>query len=117
MSEQRDTEEDQIAKDDETSDVRSLSEWSDFSTKRHVPNIADEDDDNHSVMSDLINILDADPSVQFTEHTITAQELDEDDDDRDPPIDELSPPRRRTTFVPIPPEDYVPNPRPYRDPV
>lgn len=121
ISEAGDTEEDQEAKDDDTSDVRSLSEWSDFSTRRHVPDINEEDydDDNRSVVSDLINIRDADPSIAFTEHTITAPpELDDDDDDMDASIeDELPPHGTRTTFVPIPPEDYVPNPRPYRDPI
>ncbi|CAN8098934.1 unnamed protein product [Discula destructiva] len=115
-SEAGDTEEDQGAKDDETCDVRSLSEWSDFSTRRHVPDLnGEDDDDNHSVASDLVNIRDADPSLRFTEHTITGPEFDENGDLRD---DDLpSPPRTRTTFVPIPPEDWVPNPRPYRDPV
>ncbi|KAF3762439.1 hypothetical protein M406DRAFT_280553, partial [Cryphonectria parasitica EP155] len=103
MSEAGDIEEDQIAKDDETSDVRSLSEWSDFSTRRHVPNIDDGDDgeddeDTRSVVSDLINIRDADPEGDLAG-------------------EDLSLPRTRTTFVPIPPEDWVPNPRPYRDPV
>lgn len=117
-SEAGDTEEDRVAKDDETSDVRSLSEWSDFSTRRHVPNINDDDEDNRSVVSDLINIRDADPSLRFTEHTITGPEFDNEDDDLVASADEdMSPPRTRTTFVPIPPEDYVPIQRPYRDPV
>lgn len=120
VSEADDTEEDQATKDDETSDVRSLSEWSDFSTRRHVPDINDEDDDdNRSVMSDLINIRDADPSIAFTEHTITAPEFidDEEEDLVGPEYEDLPGPRTRTTFVPLPPEDYVPNPRPFRDPV
>lgn len=118
-SEAGDTEGDQEAKDDETSDVRSLSEWSDFSTRRHVPNINDEDeDDNRSVVSDLVNIRDADPSIAFTEHTITAPEFTDDEDDLvSQGYEDLPGPRTRTTFVPIPPEDYVPNPRPWRDPV
>lgn len=120
-SEAGETEEDQIARDDETSDVRSLSEWSDFSTKRHIPNINDEDDDDdeddRSVISDLVNIRNADPSIAFTEHTITAPELEDEDDLMNLGEDELPPHMTRTTFVPIPPEDYIPNPRPYRDPV
>lgn len=123
-SEAGDTEEDPNEKEDEEmTDVRSLSEWSDFSTRRHVPDINGEDDeDNHSVVSDLmnLNIRDGDPSVQFTEHTITAPEFDEHEDsdvDMVDPVDDMSPPRTRTTFVPIPPEDWVPNSRPYRDPV
>lgn len=117
-SEAGDTEEDRVARDDETSDVRSLSEWSDFSTRRHIPDINDEDDeDNRSVVSDLMNIRDADPSLRFTEFTITGPELDNNDLMDSVDDDELPPLRTRTTFVPIPPEDYVPNPRPYRDPV
>lgn len=117
-SEAGDTEEDQAARDDETSDVRSVSGWSDFSTGRHIPSIDrdDDDDDNRSVVSDLINIRDADPSLAFTEHTITAPEFDDDDDIDTPMYDDMSPPRTRTTFVPLPPEDYVAVTRTFRDP-
>lgn len=110
-SEAGDTEDDQAARDDETSDVKSVSGWSDFSARRHIHSIdrEDEDDDDRSVVSDLINIRDADPSLAFTEHTITAPEFnDDDEDDVDTPMhDDMSPPRTRTTFVPLPPEDYV----------
>ena len=118
-SEAGDTEEDQANRDDEMSDVRSLSEWSDFSTRRHIPDIHEDDEDNQSVMSDLIHIRDADPSVAFTEHTITAPEFYDDDDDPVMTVidDDLPPHRVRTSYVPIPPEDYVPVTRPYRDPV
>lgn len=122
-SEAGDTEEDQAARDDETSDVKSVSGWSDFSAGRHIPSIDrddEEDDDDRSVLSDLINIRDADPSLAFTEHTITAPEFNDDDDEEDldtPMYDDMSPPRTRTTFVPVPPEDYVAVTRTYRDPV
>lgn len=117
-SEAGDTEEDQVARDDETSDVRSLSEWSDFSTRRHVPGVnAVDEDDNFTVASELLNVRDADPSLRFTEHTITGPDFDDNDEQFDSGDEELPPSRTRTTFVPIPPEDYVPNPRPYRDPV
>lgn len=121
-SEAGDTEEDQAAQDDETSDVKSVSGWSDFSAGRHIPGIdrddEEEEDDDGSVLSDLINIRDADPSLAFTEHTITAPEfIDDDDEDMDTPMyDDMSPPRTRTTFVPLPPEDYVAVTRTYRDP-
>ncbi|KAK4230470.1 checkpoint serine/threonine-protein kinase [Podospora fimiseda] len=63
-------------------DAKSVaSDWSDFSTRRHIPGVAEED---------LMDI----------HHE-----------------DENEPPRTRTIFVPIPPEDYVPTRRPYRDPV
>lgn len=118
-SEAGDMEEDQAARDDETSDVRSLSEWSDFSTRRHVPDVnAVEEEENFTIASDVVNVRDADPSLRFTEHTITGPDFDDNDDEQyDMDDDDELPPRTRTTFVPIPPEDYVPNPRPYRDPV
>lgn len=117
-SEAGDIEEDQAARDDET--VRSLGEWSDFPTRRHIPDIQEDDEDDRSVMSDLINIRDTDPSIAFTEHTITAPEFyDDPDDDFITPVyeEDLPPHGVRTSYVPIPPEDYVPVTRPYRDPV
>ncbi|KAI0889885.1 Mad3/BUB1 homology region 1-domain-containing protein [Annulohypoxylon maeteangense] len=84
--------------DDETSDVKSVSEWSDFTAQKHVPRIEgdgnDEQEDGEqgdSVLSDLIDT--------------------KDDDDEE---SEDSPPRTR--FIPIPPEDYEAPTRPYRDP-
>lgn len=115
-----DIEEDQAAQDVEMEDVRSPSEWSEFSTQRHIPGIPEDDDDDRSVMSDTMQIRDADPSVAFTEHTITAPEFYEDEDvDMITPFyeEDLPPHRVRTSYVPIPPEDYVPVTRPYRDPV
>ncbi|KAL2060194.1 hypothetical protein VTL71DRAFT_9589 [Oculimacula yallundae] len=98
------------AGDDETSDVKSVSEWSEFTARKHIPDIEDEDEDDTR-------------ASRFTEA---------DDDDFEPlevhiPRDEnhnpevvtpISPERpsiARTSFVPIPPEDYEPPLRPYRD--
>ncbi|ROV91311.1 hypothetical protein VSDG_07780 [Cytospora chrysosperma] len=119
-SEAGDTEEDQATQDVEMEDVGSLSEWSDFSTRRHIPDIHEDDEDDRSIVSDTMQIRDADPSVAFTEHTITAPEFYEDDDeDMITPFyeEDLPPHRVRTSYVPIPPEDYVPVTRTYRDPV
>ncbi|KAI1383282.1 Mad3/BUB1 homology region 1-domain-containing protein [Hypoxylon trugodes] len=92
------------AGDDETSDVKSVSEWSEFTAQKHIPKIDgegesdDEDEDqgeqSESESSDLIDTK------------------DDDDDEYDPD----SPPKTRTRFIPIPPEDYEAPTRPYRDP-
>ncbi|KAI1428317.1 Mad3/BUB1 homology region 1-domain-containing protein [Xylaria sp. FL1777] len=101
------------AGDDETADDRSVSEWSDFTARKHIPKVdgeseygADEDEngeDGESQISDL-----ADP------HDI--QQSGHEGDDDFPPTPEDSPPQARTRFIPIPPEDYEPPTRPYRDP-
>ncbi|KAL2199956.1 Mad3/BUB1 homology region 1-domain-containing protein [Corynascus similis CBS 632.67] len=83
--------------DDENSDVKSVaSEWSEFSMHKHIPDIeGDHEEQDDTQASGL-----------------TSGQQNEEHDDED-----LEPPRTRTMFVPIPPEDYVPTRRPYRDPV
>ncbi|RGP60905.1 bub kinase [Fusarium longipes] len=88
--------------DDNDEDARSISEWSDFSTHKHIPN---------SDMDESIGAL----------HNIDGQSRDEEEQDEEEeevetPVSEDFPPQPRTTFVPIPPEDYEPPTRPYRDP-
>lgn len=82
--------------DDDASDVKS--EWSDFDTRKHLPGAEDGQDDDHSQVSDLIDT--SNPGRQ--------EEYDDDEDDDDEP-------RTRTSFVPIPPEDWDMPTRPYRD--
>ena len=106
---------------DETSDERSVSEWSDFSTRRHVPNVdgdlTTEQDPDHEV-SDLIDAGDLDHSEQPSGETSEQDNLTgEYDDGMITPNEQESPPRTRTSFVPVPPEDYEPRTRPFRDPV
>ena len=103
-----DDEEDDAAEeerdDEETTDVKSVSEWSEFSTGKHIPGLngaEDDDRQNETQMSDLIDVHD---------HAEGGDENDHQDEDNFAP-------RTRTVFVPIPPEDYVPTKRPYRDPV
>ena len=111
---------------DETSDVKSVSEWSDFSTRRHIPNLdedltgehANEEDDD---VSDLIDTSDPDPSGPISERTGEDVEDEEEEEELGDglvtPVEDHSPPMAtRTTFIPIPPEDYEPRTRPYRDP-
>ncbi|RWA12459.1 hypothetical protein EKO27_g2652 [Xylaria grammica] len=100
------------AGDDETADDRSVSEWSDFTARKHIPKVDgeseygpddDEDEDGESQISDFV-----DP------HDMQRPNREEEGDL--PPTPEDSPPKTRTMFIPIPPEDYEPPTRPYRDP-
>ncbi|KAI1768298.1 Mad3/BUB1 homology region 1-domain-containing protein [Hypoxylon sp. FL1150] len=87
----------EAGEDDETSDVKSVSEWSDFTAHKHIPKVDGESDNeqdeegNDSDVSDLIDTKDP----------------EDDGDTKESP---------RTRFVPIPPEDYQAPTRPYRDP-
>ncbi|KAI1407831.1 Mad3/BUB1 homology region 1-domain-containing protein [Hypoxylon sp. FL1857] len=80
--------------DDETSDVKSVSEWSDFTAQKHIPKIEGESDSEE----------------EDEERSDSEAEEHNDEDPED------SPPRTRTRFIPIPPEDYEAPTRPYRDP-
>ncbi|KAI0842164.1 Mad3/BUB1 homology region 1-domain-containing protein [Hypoxylon sp. FL0890] len=94
----------EAGEDEETLDVKSVSEWSDFTAQKHIPKIdgesdneeEGEDEQSDSGVSDLID----------TKHPQGQNEEELDD----------SPPRIRTRFIPIPPEDYEAPTRPYRDP-
>ncbi|GJN72855.1 hypothetical protein PLIIFM63780_006920 [Purpureocillium lilacinum] len=103
--------------DDEASDAKSVSEWSEFSTRKHIPDIGandneDDEGEDHTHVSRLNE--DGEPEEDF-DHAdpVTPPEGA---DAETPDDDEASPPRTRTIFVPVPPEDYDPPTRPYRDP-
>lgn len=102
--------------EDEASDARSLSEWSDFATDKHVPNIEGGDDveREEEVAPDERQTCafdDADAQERASEPGQDEGELDE------PVAEGESPPRTRTIYVPLPPEDYDPPTRPFKDPV
>ncbi|CAJ2501994.1 Uu.00g048470.m01.CDS01 [Anthostomella pinea] len=92
------------AGDEETGEDNKsvVSDWSEFTARKHIPEIDgetdQEDEDGDSQMSD-------------------AADADTDDEVDDEEADPDESPRTRTIFVPIPPEDYEPPTRPYRDPV
>lgn len=99
---------------DDMSDSRSVkSEFSDFTTRKHVPKNEDEDvemgdgdvdmDDAASQMSELALPGEHDPME--TDHHFSTPP-------RSPHLQEVA----RTMFVPIPPEDYVGPTHPYRNP-
>ena len=94
------------AGDDETSDEKSVSEWSDFTARKHIPGSEGEDADEDE---------DEDDAENLTRVSQLPDDVDMPEEDEDDPDIEDSPPRTR--FIPIPPEDYDPPTRPYRDPV
>ncbi|OLN88571.1 Checkpoint serine/threonine-protein kinase bub1 [Colletotrichum chlorophyti] len=106
---------------EETSDVKSISEWSDFSTRKHVPVLgedATQADVDNTQASDLMDPNDiehtgalSDEQDDYGEATGSEDQEAEDGDD------EEYQPRTKTMFVPIPPEDYEPRTRPFRDAV
>ncbi|ORY62312.1 Mad3/BUB1 homology region 1-domain-containing protein [Pseudomassariella vexata] len=104
------------AGDDETSDVKSVSEWSEFTARKHIPSLhgsedeAEEQDDTQ--VSDLIDTNDAEPSEILAD----VRDVHRDNGQLTPTAEDFMA-ETRTTFIPIPPEDYVPSTRPYRDPV
>lgn len=115
------------AGDDETSEVKSVSEWSEFTARKHVPKIdgGEEEDEGDDTRNSRLR-GDEDTGAS----RLTCDERYEDDEEplRDSVIDtqvdeaetnELvtptSPEAPRTMFVPIPPEDYVAPTRPYRN--
>ncbi|KAH7364705.1 Mad3/BUB1 homology region 1-domain-containing protein [Rhexocercosporidium sp. MPI-PUGE-AT-0058] len=98
------------AGDDETSDVKSVSEWSEFTARKHIPDI--EDDDDEDTRASKFSEAD-DEALEALEVQIPGDENQ--DPDVITPISPELPSIARTSFVPIPPEDYEPPLRPYRD--
>ncbi|KJZ79073.1 hypothetical protein HIM_01224 [Hirsutella minnesotensis 3608] len=109
---------------DETVDVRSVSEWSDFATRKDIPNIeeplmeqsAQDTTETAQASSNRTSPCTDEESHdndQVAEDTSSQDEVDEEEYHGS----EASPPRTRTVYVPLPPEDYDPPTRPFRDPV
>ena len=111
------------AGDDETSEVKSVSEWSEFTARKHVPRI-DEAEDASTRASRTTQDDEATRASGFTdaegedlEQIQVNVPFDGEEADLITPTSPDLPTTTRTTFVPIPPEDYVPPMRPYRDAV
>ncbi|KAF6829872.1 checkpoint protein kinase [Colletotrichum plurivorum] len=102
---------------DEASDAKSVSEWSDFSTRKHVPDVsadATQADIDNTQVSDLMDPY-AEPTGPLSDDQTVSRDVRDSDDDDYNEDDEDYPPRTKTMFVPIPPEDYEPRTRPFRD--
>jgi checkpoint serine/threonine-protein kinase len=98
-----------IDTDADDTDTKSASAWSDFTESKHVPKDGQQDDsDEESEQSEG-------ESFEETSHGQT--ELDEHSDaEVTTPTSPGVPSSLPTKFVPVPPEDYDPAMRPYRDP-
>ena len=95
--------------DDETSDVKSVSEWSEFTARKHIPHLTSESAEKDSPTSK--SIPDENKEVKaLLEDTAshTAPSADE-------VVTPISPHALKTTFVPVPLEDCVVPTHPYRD--
>ncbi|KAK0618158.1 Mad3/BUB1 homology region 1-domain-containing protein [Bombardia bombarda] len=121
--EEEEEEEEEEGAENDISDAKSVSEWSDFSTRRHIPALGgdgdeEEQEDVRSRASDLIDINDHDSTEPFSDQTHNRDETPEEENSfGTPPLSPEFSQGTGTSFVPIPPEDYVPARRPYRDPV
>ncbi|KAJ0337142.1 hypothetical protein COL922a_007107 [Colletotrichum nupharicola] len=104
--------------DEDASDAKSISEWSDFSTRKHVPDLngdVTEADGDNTQVSYLMDPNYVEPSEPLADDHTSSREAGESDAEEEEEDDEDYPPRTKTMFVPIPPEDYEPRTRPFRD--
>ncbi|KAF7903941.1 hypothetical protein EAF00_001275 [Botryotinia globosa] len=95
--------------DDETTDVKSESEWTEFTAQAPSPDVDDGDETIASTFTDG-------EDEEFEAIKVEIPRDVEEHDDLVTPIAEDGPFRSTTSFVPIPPEDYDPPTHPYRDP-
>ncbi|TVY82985.1 Checkpoint serine/threonine-protein kinase bub1 [Lachnellula suecica] len=98
------------AGDDETSDVKSVSEWSEFTARKHIPNLDEDEEDTR------VSGFSAADDEEFEAVLVEMPHDVEEPEDLVTPISPDLPSSSRMTYVPIPPEDYEPPTRPYRDP-
>lgn len=102
----------EIDLEDTNAAASSVSPWSDFTASKHVPKFdADELEDK-----DAINSTDQEGFVVLENSTTSGDEKDEDIDLITPISPDPENYSVRPRYVPIPPEDYGPPTRPYRDP-
>lgn len=102
--------------DDET---KSVSEWSDFTARKHMPGLdgdAEEGQDENETQASNLIAFDNDEDDGEHSGPLTAVIAPIDDcHESITPTSEDFPSTIQTKFVPIPPEDYVAPTRPYRD--
>ncbi|EGO52328.1 hypothetical protein NEUTE1DRAFT_90495 [Neurospora tetrasperma FGSC 2508] len=105
---------------DEDDDVKS--EWSDFTARKHIPDYQGDGDEDHE-MTDVLDEENGQPETshsQFNHNEVPDENPTQGGrplTQNPPPAPEEVPPTTRNIFVPVPPADYVPTRRPYRDPV
>lgn len=95
--------------DDDETDAKSVSEWSEYSARKHNPDIENDDDDTQAS-----RFTDANDENLERIDSDAPQDV-EGEQELSTPISPELPIPARTSFVPIPPEDYEPPTWPYRD--
>lgn len=95
--------------DVDDTDVKSVSAWSDFTESKHVPKDQQNDDSDSSTEQS------EDDSFEDISHPLVDSEANN-DPNIVTPTSPGAPASLPTSFVPVPPEDYNPSTRPYRDP-
>ncbi|KAF1834308.1 hypothetical protein BDW02DRAFT_621915 [Decorospora gaudefroyi] len=96
--------------DADDTDVKSVSAWSDFTESKHVPKEHRQDSSNNESGDS------EDESFDEPSHVDVDSEQQH-EPDLATPTSPGAPTSLPTRFVPVPPEDYDPALRPYRDPV
>ena len=88
-------------------ELGSVSEWSEFTTTKHLPK-PDEEDDTRETLNDRDNeeFTDEMPKRKDAEDLLTPVDAQPD-----------ASPAKKSKFIPIAPEDYQPPIGPYRDPL
>lgn len=92
-------------------DVKSVSAWSDFTESKHVPK------DHRQDESDEVSEQSEDDSFEEEVSGSLVEPGEQPEADLITPTSPEAPASLPTRFAPIPPEDYNPSMRPYRDPV
>jgi len=95
--------------DPEETNAESVSPWSDFTRSKHVPNL---------------NIIEDANSESTVDGFVVLEDVAADEEKDEGVVDVVTPTspvyrdgQPRPKYVPLPPEDYEPPMRPYRDPV
>jgi checkpoint serine/threonine-protein kinase len=104
--------------DDE--DARSMSEWSDFTARKHIPRLDeaaghDNDDEDATHLSEAARTMNQDPESEYNDGASFGDNEGLVETTASPEHSSLTT-KTRTSFIPLPPEDYDPPTRPFRDP-
>ena len=98
--------------EDSSAAAPSVSPWSDFTASKHVPRLSADEEESEDLTTETVG----DDFVILEESAPVGEEKDEDIELVTPVSAEPEHESIRPKYVPLPPEDYEPPTRPYRDP-
>lgn len=110
------------AGDDETSDVKSVSEWSEFTARKHVPAISDAEEDEDNTEASKFSSVEVEVEVDSEKLHLTTIEVNNESSPtlEEPelvtPVSPNLPSASRTLYIPMPSEEYVAPTQPYKNP-